>query len=424
LILGLLRNLHRDAKLLMASRGIRSFAFSYLNVVFAIYLDRLGYTPVMIGVIFTVAYLSGAVLTALWGYLSDRVGRRKILMLLAILTILSNLILIYFSSLFFILAAVIVANVGAGGSGGGGSGGGPFNPVEEALLAEKCQPENRNQIFAVNSCVGSIMGSLGALASGLPQFLQETKGWSAVDSYKPLFGLTILFSVALLFVYRAIGEEEHQPRPAEKKMSKSTGVFVTKMSLLAIVDNFGAGMAGSLVAYWFFLRFGVELKSLGVIFFASYFLAALSFLSAPVIARKIGVVRTMAFSHGLASVIYLTLPLAPTLSLAAALIVIRSFFAYMDNPLRASFTMAMVQSNERGSAAGVTSLARIVPFGISPTISTYLMQSVSLTLPLFIGGGLQLVNDVAFFLMFRHVRPPEELAASRPERPAVEEVSG
>ena len=124
MILGLLRNLHRDAKLLMASRGIRAFAFSYLNVVFAIYLDRLGYTPVMIGVIFTVAYLSGAVLTALWGYLSDRVGRRKILMLLAILTILSNLILIYFSSLFFILAAVIVANVGAGGSGGGGSGGG------------------------------------------------------------------------------------------------------------------------------------------------------------------------------------------------------------------------------------------------------------------------------------------------------------
>jgi MFS family permease len=422
--MGLLRNLHRDAKLLMASRGIRAFAFSYLNVVFAIYLDRLGYTPVMIGVIFTVAYLSGAVLTALWGYLSDRLGRRKILMLLAILTILSNLILIYFSSLFFILAAVIIANIGAGGSGGGGSGGGPFNPVEEALLAEKCRPENRNQIFAVNSCVGSIMGSLGALASGLPQFLQETKGWNAVDSYKPLFGLTILFSVALLFVYRAIGEEEHQPRPAEKKMSKSTGVFVTKMSLLAIVDNFGAGMAGSLVAYWFFLRFGVELKSLGVIFFASYFLAALSFLSAPLIASKIGVVRTMAFSHGLASVIYLILPLAPTLSLAAALIVIRSFFAYMDNPLRASFTMAMVQSNERGSAAGVTSLARIVPFGISPTISTYLMQSVSLTLPLFIGGGLQLVNDVAFFLMFRHVRPPEELAASRPERPAVEEVSG
>ena len=420
--MGLLRNLHRDAKLLMVSRGIRAFAFSYLNVVFAIYLDRLGYTPVMIGVIFTVAYLSGAVLTALWGYLSDRVGRRKILMLLAILTILSNLILIYFSSLFFILAAVIVANVGAGGSGGGGSGGGPFNPVEEALLAEKCQPENRNQIFAVNSCVGSIMGSLGALASGLPQFLQETKGWSAVDSYKPLFGLTILFSVALLFVYRAIGEEEHQPRPAEKKMSKSTGVFVTKMSLLAIVDNFGAGMAGSLVAYWFFLRFGVELKSLGVIFFASYFLAALSFLSAPLIARKIGVVRTMAFSHGLASVIYLALPLAPTLSLAAALIVIRSFFAYMDNPLRASFTMAMVQSNERGSAAGVTSLARTVPFGISPTISTYLMQTVSLTLPLFIGGGLQLLNDVAFFLMFRHVRPPEELAMN--ERSIIEELSG
>jgi sugar phosphate permease len=192
-------------------------------------------------------------------------------------------------------------------------------------------------------------------------------------------------------------------------MSKSSGIFVTKMSALAVVDNFGAGMAGALVPYWFFLRFGVELKSLGIIFFASYFLAALSFLSAPVIARKIGVVKTMAFSHALASVIYLTLPLMPTLALAAALLIIRSFFAYMDNPLRASFTMAMVKSSERGSAAGVTSLARIVPFGISPTISTYLMQSVSLTLPLFIGGGLQLINDVAFYLMFRHVRPPEEI---------------
>ena len=406
------RDLHYDAKLLMASRGIRAFAFSYLNIVFAIYLDRLGYSTVTVGVIFSVAYISSAFLTAVWGYLSDRIGRRKILMLLALLTIVSNVILIYFTSLVFILAAVIIANVGAGGSGGGGSGGGPFNPVEEALLAEKCQPENRNQIFAANSCVGSIMGALGALASGLPQFLQEERGWGAAESYKPLFFLTILFSVVLLFVYRMIGEQ-HQPRQVEKKISKSTGVFVTKMSVLGMVDNFGAGMAGSLISYWFFLRFGVELKSLGVIFFTSYILAALSFLSAPLIARRLGIVRTMAFSHGLASIIYLFLPLVPTLAPAAALLIMRSFFAYMDNPLRASFTMAMVQSSERGSAAGVTNLARVVPFGISPTISTYLMQSVSLTLPIFIGGGLQLINDVAFFLMFRDVRPPEEEVKTR-----------
>lgn len=402
------RDLHRDAKLLMASRGIRSFAFSYLNVVFAIYLDQLGYSTVTIGIIFSVAYLSGAVLTAVWGYLSDRFGRRNILMLLAVLTIISNCIYVFFSGFVFILLAVAIANVGSGGSAGGGQGGGPFNPVEEALLAEKCTPENRNRVFAVNSCVGALMGSFGALASGFPQYLQETWGWSAIASYKPLFILTILFSVVLFFVYSSI-REQHQPRTVEKKISKPTGIFVTKMSLLAIVDNFGAGMAGALVSYWFFLRFGVQLKSLGMIFFASYFLAAVSFLSAPLIALRLGVVRTMAFSHGLASIIYLVLPLAPTLAIAASLLMIRSFFAYMDNPLRASFTMAMVNSNERGSAAGVTSLARIIPYGISPTFSTYLMQSVSLTLPLFIGGGLQLINDVAFYLLFRHVRPPEEL---------------
>ena len=407
-MMNFLRDLHHDAKLLMAARGIRAFAFSYLNVVFAIYLDRLGYSTVTIGIIFSVAYLSGAVLTAVWGYLSDRYGRRKILMLLALLTIVSNAIFVFFSSLYFILLAVIIANVGAGGSAGGGSGGGPFNPVEEALLAEKCQPENRTQIFGLNSFFGSVMGAVGALAAGLPQFLQERWGWDSVASYKPLFLLTILFSVGLLWVYSSISEQ-HQPRASERKLSRSTGVFVTKMSILAFVDNFGAGMAGGLVSYWFFLRFGVQLKSLGLLFFISNFLAALSFLSAPIIARWIGLVKTMAFSHGLASMIYISIPFAPTFFFAATLLAIRSFFAYMDNPLRASFTMAMVKSNERGSAAGVTSLARIVPYGISPTISTYLMQSVSLTLPLFIGGGLQLVNDVVFFLMFRHVRPPEEL---------------
>lgn len=404
----ILRALHRDAKLLMVSRGIRAFAFSYLNVVFAIYLDRLGYSTITIGIIFTVAYLSGALLTAVWGYLSDRFGRRKILMLLALLTIVSNAILIFFSGLFFIFLAVIIANVGAGGSGGGGSGGGPFNPAEEALLAEKCKPEERNRIYALNFCAGSLMGSLGALVSALPQHLQETWGWSAVGSYKPLFGLTILFSIVLLFVYGAI-HEAHEPRRTPKTISKESGKFVSKMSMLAVVDNFGAGLAGALIPYWFYLRFGVELKSLAVIFFASFFLAALSFLSAPALARRLGIVRTMAFSHALASMIYLILPLAPMLEIAAGLLIVRSFFAYMDNPLRASFTMAMVHSSERGSAAGVTSLARIVPFGISPTISTYLMQSVSLTLPLFLGGGLQLINDVAFYLMFRHVRPPEEM---------------
>lgn len=407
-----LQQLHRDAKLLMASRGIRAFAFSYLNVVFAIYLDRLGYSTLTIGVIFSVAYLSGALLTAVWGYLSDRYGQRKILMLLAVLTIVSNGIFVFFSSLAFILLAVIIANVGSGGSAGGGSGGGPFNPVEEALLAEKCSAEERNWIFSLNSCVGSVMGAIGALAAGLPQWLQERWNWDAVHSYKPLFILTILFSAVLFVVYGAISEE-HRPRKVERRISKATGVFVTKMSVLAFVDNFGAGLAGSLVSYWFFLRFGVELKSLGLLFFISNFLAAISFLSAPVIARYLGIVRTMAFSHGFASLIYLSIPFAPTFFLAATLLAIRSYFAYMDNPLRASFTMAMVASSERGSAAGVTSLARIVPFGISPTISTYLMQSVSLTLPLYIGGGLQFINDVAFYLMFRDVKPPEELQTAK-----------
>ncbi|TMA08378.1 MAG: MFS transporter [Deltaproteobacteria bacterium] len=403
----MLEHVQRDVLVLMASRGVRAFAFSYLSVVFAIYLDQLGYSTVTVGLVISTAYVSGALLTAVWGFLSDRYGRRKILMLLAALTIISNTIYIFFNQLVFILLAVAIANVGAGGSGGGGQGGGPFNPVEQALLAEKCSPENRNRIFATNSFVGSVMGSLGALVSGLPQHLQERWGWQPIMSYKPLFALTILFSVVLIFAYSRI-TEHHVPRTREKKISKQAGVFVTKLSLLGMVDNLGAGMAGPLMSYWLFLRFGIELKSLGIMFFLSYFFAALSFLAAPIIARHIGVVRTMAFSHGVASLIYLFLPLAPTFLVGGAMLVARSFLAYMDNPLRSSFVMGMVRAEERGSAAGITSLARYVPMAISPTLSAYMMQAFSLSVPMVLGGGLQLLHDISFYFLFRDVRPPEE----------------
>jgi len=403
------KDLQRDIVILMASRGVRAFAFSYLSVIFAIYLNQLGYSTVTIGLVFTTAYASGAVLTALWGFLSDRYGRRKILMLLAGLTVVANLIFLFFSHLIFILSAVIIANVGAS-SGAGGQGGGPFNPVEQALLAEKCSPENRNRIFATNAFVGSIMGSLGALVSGLPQYLQERWGWTAVLSYKPLFALTIVFSIGLIFAYASINEH-HVPQKRERKISKQGGRFITKMSLLSVVDNLGAGLVGPLMAYWFFLRFGVELKSLGFMFFLSYLLAALSFLAAPVIARHIGVVKTMAFSHGAASLLNILLPFSPTFAVAAAITVVRSFLAYMDNPLRNSFIMGVVKPQERGSAAGITTLSRQVPVAVSPTLSAYLMQSFSLNVPIFLGGLLQLINDCAFYYVFRNVKPPEEQAA-------------
>jgi MFS family permease len=407
-------DLQRDAIILMTSRGVRAFAFSYLGVIFTIYLSQLGYSTMTVGLVVTSAYASSAVLTAVWGYLSDRYGRKKILMLLAMLTIVSNLIYIFFSHLIFIIAAVVIANVGAGGSGGGGQGGGPMNPVEQALLAEKCTPENRNRIFGVNAFVGSIMGSLGALLSGLPEHLQEHWGWAAVTSFKPLFALTILFSIVLIFAYSSIDEHHvHVARKREKRsQAKRVDGFVIKMSLLGMVDNLGAGLIGPLMSYWFFLRYGVELKSLGIMFFFSYFLAALSFLTAPVIARKIGVVRTMAFSHGAASVIYLMVPFAPTFSIAAGLIVLRSFLAYMDTPLRSSFVMGIVRPEARGSAAGITSLSRHVPVAISPTLSAYLMQSFALNVPIFLGGILQLSHDCIFYYLFRNVKPPEEQVAT------------
>jgi predicted MFS family arabinose efflux permease len=130
----------------------------------------------------------------------------------------------------------------------------------------------------------------------------------------------------------------------------------------------------------------------------------------------------MFFSHAAAASLYLVLPFAPSFLLAGAILVVRSLLAYMDNPLRESFTMAMVKSEERGSAAGVTNLARVVPFGVSPTLSAYLMQSLSLNVPVFVGGCLQLANDFTFYYLFRHVRPPEEIKVAEIKATSVEVV--
>jgi len=393
--------------MLMASRGIRAFAFSYLNVIFAIYLSRLGYSTITVGLVISTAFASGAILTGLWGFLADRYGRRKILILLAALTILSNAIYLFFSHLAFIFCAVTLSNVGAGGTGGGGQGGGPFNPVEQALLAEKCAAENRNRLFSMSAFVGSLAGSLGALVSGLPQHLQEHWGWNVVLSYKPLFALAIFLGVLLIFAYSTI-DESHQAKRCDERISRQAGAVVTKISLLGLVDNLGSGLAGPLLPYWFFLRFGVELKSLGFMFFLSYFSAALSFLSAPLIARRIGVVRAMTFTHGTASLLNIVLPFAPTFATAAAISVGRSFLAFMDNPLRSSFLMGIVKPEERGSAAGITTLSRQVPMAVSPTLAAYLMEAFSLNIPIFLGGILQFVSDCTFYGLFRNVRPPEE----------------
>jgi len=251
-------DLQRDAVILMVSRGVRAFAFSYLGVIFTIYLSQLGYSTVTIGVVVTTAYASAAVLTAVWGFLSDRYGRKKILMLLAALTIVSNFIYLFSSHLIFIIAAVIIANVGAGGSGAGGQGGGPMSPVEQALLAEKCTPQNRNTVFSANAFVGSMMGAIGALLSGLPQHLQETWGWQPIPSYKPLFALTILFSIVLIFAYAQI-EEHHRPRKSEKKpLATRANKFVVKMSLLGMIDNLGGGLISPLISYWFFCATGLS----------------------------------------------------------------------------------------------------------------------------------------------------------------------
>ena len=253
------------------------------------------------------------------------------------------------------------------------------------------------------------MGSLGALVSGLPQYLQESFGWQPVASYKPLFALTIIFSIILIFAYSTINEQ-HRPRKREKRQEeRARSGFVTKIALLGMVDNLGAGLVGPLISTGSFAA-GVELKSLGFMFFLSYFFAALSFLAAPVLAR----LPRRGKNHGL-------FPRACLFDLSGASLG-AEFFDRRDNDRRPLFSglhgqslekllhHGIVRPEDRGAAAGLP-LSRHVPVAVSPTLSAYLMQSFSLNVPIFIGGFLQLFHDCVFYLLFRNVRPPEEEVA-------------
>jgi len=196
--------------------------------------------------------------------------------------------------------------------------------------------------------------------------------------------------------------------PHKAGLQKSRGI-VAKLAGLFALDAFaGAFIVQSIVAYWFYLRYQTDLKALGEIFFGTNLLAALSFLAAPAIARRIGLLNTMVFSHLPSNVLILLVPMMPNLEWAVGVLLLRHLLSQMDVPTRQSYTMAVVEPNERAASAGVLSVARNAGAAIAPLFTGAILASPTLGLPFLLAGGLKIVYDLWIFAVFRHVKPPEE----------------
>ncbi len=401
----------KDIPLLFTTRIIRMFAYGFLSVVLALYLAQRGFDEVAIGVLFTLTLAGDAGITLWITTSADRLGRRRMLLIGAGLMIMAGVI---FSLTGNYLLLVVTAIIGVISPSGNEIG--PFLSIEQASLSQLLPDNRRTQAFAWYNLAGSFATATGALAGGgLAQLLQEA-GLPALDSYRAVVLGYAMLGVILSILFLRLSQQVEAPQPEEAMpirtrfgLHRSRQVVIRLSSLFAI-DAFAGGLVvQSMVAYWFNIKFGVQPAVLGSIFFGANVLAGISALSAAWIARRIGLINTMVFTHIPSNIFLILVPFMPTLPLAIAVLLLRFSISQMDVPTRQSYTMAVVSPDERSAAMGVTSIARSVGGTLSPAITGQLMSISGLIgAPFVVAGGLKLIYDVLVWRGFRALKPPEE----------------
>ena len=412
-----LRTLTSDAWLFFVTRFTRLFAYGSLSVILVFYLVSLGLSESQSGLVLTLT-LAGDILVSL--YLTtraDRLGRRRMLIAGAVLMALAGLAFAFTSNLVYLIIAGTIGVISPSGNEVG-----PFLSIEQASLSHLIPATSRTEVFAWYTLTGSMATALGALFGGAVSQALQHHSLAAVSSYRVIVLLYAALGAVLAFVFMrmsALVEVRDDPdRSAASPMAGFMGLgksrnIVLKLSGLFALDSFGGGFViQSFAAYWFYLRFGAEPKTLGGIFFWANVFAGISALLASRLAARIGLVRTMVVTHLPSNLLLIAVPLMPTLSLAVLVLLLRFSISQMDVPTRQSYTMAVVEARERSAAGGFTGVARTTGAAISPLLAGLLFARPGLiNLPFYIAGTIKVVYDLLLYVSFRKLRPPEEATA-------------
>jgi MFS family permease len=397
-----------DVRLLFATRLTRLFAYGFLSVVLALYLSRAGLNETEIGALFTLTLIGDAGISLWITTAADRIGRRRMLLLGAALMLFAGIV---FALTHNVVLLALAAIIGVISPGGGEIG--PFLSIEQAALSQILPDAQRTRVFAWYALVGSFATAIGALVGGALAQGMQSAGVAPFDSYRAIvFGYAAI-GLLLAFLFSRLSpavevEPTRRVAPTRIGLHRSRGV-VLKLSSLFALDAFAGGfIVQSLVAYWFYVRFGVEPATLGAIFFGANVFAGFSALVAARVAERFGLINTMVWTHIPSNILLILVPLMPNLPLATALFLLRNSISQMDVPTRQSYTMAVVDPDERSAASGVTTIARSVGAAIAPSLTGALMSASLFSLPFFLAGGLKIVYDVTLYLNFRAVTPPEE----------------
>ncbi len=394
-----------DARVLLATRSIRAFVDGIAYVVLPAFLLHLGFSGMRIGAVITASLLGSAALTLGTGVWAHRFPPAKLLTAASWLMIASG-IAFGLSTGFVVL--LIIAAIGTMNPSGGDVS--PFLPLEQSLVSNTVPDMHRTQMFATYNLAGSLVGSIGALCAGLPILVASLLGASDQAGRRGSFVLYGIAGFALLWLYsRLDSPPAHRSTRQERALSDSSRKIVYRLAALFSLDSFGGGFAGQAIfALWVYRRFDLSASTLGIIFFSAGILSAISSLLAVKVARKVGLVRTMVFTHIPASLLLVGVVFAPNVQIAMGLFIVRGLLSQMDVPVRTSYVMAVVSPTERAAAASITNVPRSLASAFPPIAAGWMLDQSLFAWPLLLCAACKITYDLLLLMMFRNVRPPEE----------------
>lgn len=401
----------RDSRLLFATRALRMFGYGALSVILVLYLAALGFDGAAIGLLLTLTLAGDTVISLLLTTHADRIGRRRTLVIGALLMAVGGAA---FASSDAFVVLLLAATLGV--LSPSGSEVGPFLAVEQAALSEVTPGARRTGVFAWYNLTASISTATGALVTGAGVGILQASGLSDVEAYRAVLLGYAAVGIVLAPLFRLVTAAVEVP-PVDTSIARRFGLHrsrgvVARLAALFSLDAFAGGLVmQSLLAFWFHTRFGVPEPVLGAIFFGANLLAAVSALAAARLAARFGLINTMVFTHLPSNVLLILVPLMPTLELAVVVLLARFAISQMDVPTRQSYTMAVVEPDERSAAGGLTGIARTTGAAFSPLIAAPLLAVPGLAaVPFVLAGGLKIVYDLTLWRMFRNRPAPEDPA--------------
>ena len=399
-----------DGKLLLCARIVRTFAYGFLSVILAIYLKLIGFDDILIGIILSATLINSVIFTLFASFYADRLGRRNVLILYALVMSISG-------TIFFITENPIALIIGAliGTLNITGSETSAFLSIEQSILPQTIKDNRkRNTLFGFYNMAGTFAMGAGILIVNLSILIQNEFELDQIYAIKLLFLFYSLLGILIIGIYLKLSssieiKKEKISKPISKTLNPKSKKIVAKLSGLFAVDSFAGGFAiQSIVSFWFFTKFDIDLSTISYIFSIGSVLTAFSYLIAAKIADKIGLINTMVFTHIPSNILLILLAFAPNLEIAIVFYMLRMALSQMDVPTRQSYIVAVVEEDERTASAGITNLSRNIAQAISPSITGYIIGFLSLSAPFIIGGLLKILYDITLYINFRKIKPAEE----------------